>query len=484
MKLNVKRLKVTNLHVIDIAVIAVYLVLCLVIGLNKIGRIKTIKEYTLGTGYISTAVLVATIFATKIGAAATLGTVEKLHSMGLIFALAVMFRPLFWIITALIFAKNINYFKKKGCISVSDIMGILYGKTGKWVTNILSILLSIGIIAIQISAIGYLFNYFLGMPHVLGVLLGFGVLVVYSLFGGIKAVAFTDSFQGLILLVAVPMACVIAFHEVGSYDGMLASLPTSHLEIDFSKDNILLLMGLIFYALMPVTEGTFIQRFLMANDSKQLIKAFQYTFFIYVPFFAVLCLIGFVMKAKAPDIDPNTAFFYLISNYLPIGVTGLLITGILAAIMSTADSWLNTTGVLCAHDVIKGIFPRITDRQELLAARISVLLISVLSTFLALTGTSIMSLEWLASNFWGPVILIPLSAGFLGFRTDAKSFIMSCITAIMGSSLGAHLTGGFDTVSILFGVMGSAIGLFGMNWWQKSYNSSPANEEWVPKEAE
>ncbi len=455
-----------NLHIFDIVVIGMYLALCLVIGLYKANKIKTIREYTLGTGHISTAVLSFTIFATYVGAEPTIGLVEKVHSMGLIFAAGIIATPLFWLITAKIYAKNIAIFKKAGCISASDIMGLLYGIPGKWVTNIFSIFFAIGIIGAQIGAIGYLFNYFLGTSHAVGVLLGFGVLVIYSLFGGIRAVALTDTFQGLILLVAIPVACAIAFHEIGGYDGLVKNLPATHLSIDLTYDNMLLLSSMVFYSILPVSAGTFIQRFLMANDSAQLNNALRIIAYTTLPFTMVICLIGFIIKVKAPEIDSNIAFFYLIGNYLPIGVTGLLISGILAAIMSTADSWLNTTSVLCAHDIAKALFPKLTDRQELLIARIAVLLISGSATSIALTGTSLMALSWLACNFWLPVIFVPLVAGFLNFQSNHKSFIASTILGATGALLGRHMTGEFATISLLLGVTASAIGLFGFHYCQ------------------
>jgi Na+/proline symporter len=456
-----------NLHWLDIAVIIAYLVLCLIIGLYKIGKIKTIKDYTLGVGKISTVVLLFTIFATHIGAGATVGVVENLHSMGLIFAIALMFSPLFWVITAKICANNISVFKKAGCLSVSDIMGLLYGKTGKWVTNIFSILLSIGILALQIGAIGYLFNYFLGVSHAVGVFIGFGTLLIYSLFGGVKSVAITDTFQGIVLLIAIPTACFIAFYDVGGYQGLMANLPDSHLSVDFTKDNILLLASMVFYILTPEASGTFMQRFLMANNQKQLNRALKVITIASIPFTLVICLIGFIVKVKAPDVNPNVAFFYLINNYLPIGITGLLVTGILAAIMSTADSWLNTTSVLCAHDIYKGLFPKITSKQELFIARVSVLCIGALATLIALTGTSLIALEWLAGNFWLPVIFVPLAAGLLKFRTNHISFIVAIVGGVIGAVIGKYVSGEFATISVLFGVLGSMVGLFGTHLLQK-----------------
>ncbi len=468
-----------NIHIIDLTVIIVYLGACLLIGLYKVRSIRTIRDYTLGTGYIPTSVLLFTIFATHVGAGSTVGVVEKLYTDGLIFAIAVMFIPLFWVITAKIFAGNAYKFKKAGCISVSDIMSLLYGKTGKWMTNILSLLLSIGIIAVQIAAVGYLFNYFLGISHVAGVIIGFGVIAVYSVFGGIRAVSLTDTFQGLILIVAIPVACILAFHDIGGYDALVANLPLSHLSLDLSGSSSLLLASMIFHTLMPVSEGTFIQRFLMANNKEQLKNTLKMIAWISIPFTMVICLIGFVIKVRVPEIDPNTAFFYLISNYLPIGITGFLITGILAAIMSTADSYLNTAGVLCAHDIVKGIFPQITDRQELLIARFSVLLISACAIGVAITGTSLMALVWLANICWMPIIFIPLASGFLNFKTNNKSFIASVFISLVGIFFGKYVSGEFATISLLFGVTGSAVGLFGMHWWQKHYNKILVNEEWT-----
>jgi Na+/proline symporter len=464
-----------NLHAIDIAVIIGYLILCLVIGLYKAGKIKTIREYTLGSGNISTVVLLFTIFATHVGAGSTIGVVEKVHSMGLIFAVTLLAQPLFWLITTKIFAGNIDVFKKAGCMSVSDVMQLLYGKPGKWVTNIVSIFFSIGIIALQIGAIGYLFNYFLGISHFQGAMLGFGVLVTYSLFGGIRAVALTDTFQALVLLIAIPIACSIAFHEVGGYNELIQKLPSTHTSIVFTKENIILLAGMLFFTLMPLSEGTFMQRYLMANDSKQLTKALRMIIYISLPVASVVYLIGFIIKVKAPDVNPNIAFFYLISNYLPIGITGLLITGILAAIMSTADSWLNTTSVLCAHDIAKGLFPRLTNKQELLIARFSVLIISGLSATLALANPSLMGLLWMAGNFWFPIVMIPMAAGFLRFQTNQQSFIASTTCGALGIILGRYITGEFAIISLLLGAIGSIIGLLGMHYWQLLINEKPQN---------
>ncbi|MDJ1257527.1 MAG: hypothetical protein MRQ07_02585 [Candidatus Midichloria sp.] len=96
--------------------------------------------------------------------------------------------------------------------------------------------------------------------------------------------------------------------------------------------------------------------------------------------------------------------------------------------MSTSDSWLNTTSALITHDIIKKLVP-LTKKQALFIARLSTCLISNIAIFFSLTGKGVKELDWLAGNFWCPLILLPMIAGFLRFRTNPKSFIASVVFA-------------------------------------------------------
>ena len=255
--------------------------------------------------------------------------------------------------------------------------------------------------------------------------------------------------------------------EIGGYGALIDKTPPELLKIEFTPDTFWVFISLIIYGLIPQDGGVFMQRFLLASGRKQLIDSLNVIAFLTVPFIIIICLTGFIIRVQATDIDPNTAFIHFIASYLPIGLKGFMIAGMLAVIMSTADSWLNYTGVLLAHDILKTIFPSMTERNELFAARMCTCVFACIATILALFEHSILSLVWLADNFWEPLILVPLSAGFLRFRTNERSFICSVIVAVVFTCVGAYVGGGFATVSLIFGVVGSAFGLFGMHYWQK-----------------
>ncbi|MDJ1304900.1 MAG: hypothetical protein MRQ09_01495 [Candidatus Midichloria sp.] len=123
-----------------------------------------------------------------------------------------------------------------------------------------------------------------------------------------RVVAFTDVFQFTILIVAIPLACSFAYREAGGHENIMSSLPKEMLSLNLTKDNIWLFLSLIFYSLLPQTARTFVQRFLLSRDSKQLVRCIRIVAALNIFFILMICLIGFFIRAQAPEIDPNTAF--------------------------------------------------------------------------------------------------------------------------------------------------------------------------------
>ena len=448
-----------SIHILDLTIIIAYLFICVFIGFYKFKSIKTLRDFGLNNNSISTPVLVTTIFATYIGAGATIGAVSKVYSLGIIFAVSQLLKPLFWIIMGRIYANNIEKFK--GCLSISEIMGQLYGDTARWITNIGSIILAIGITSIQIASMGHLLSYCLAIPYSQGVITGVTILVLYTSLGGIKAVTVTDIFQFSIFFIIMPVAFSYLIHDLDNFKQIEGIISFDNFMHGIEGDNLWLFLSLSFYSLSPGCGGAFIQKFLMAEDANQLKKALNIIAIIHVPFVIMICLIGFVIKIKYPNINPELTLNYFISSYLPIGFKGLLIAGMLAVIMSTADSWINNASITFAHDVMKKIYPIISDTQEVLLARSFTVCIGVISIILAVTNKGVLDLLWLTDNFWDPLILIPFIAGINKYRSKSKSYIVSVISALIFISLGALLSGGFSTISFCLGILGSAIGLFG-----------------------
>ena len=89
-----------KLHIIDVSIVGIYLFLCLAIGLYKSTKIKTIREYTVGSGNFPLIALVATNFAKYISARSTMGDVTEIFQSGLIYGIPVLLCFLSWLITS------------------------------------------------------------------------------------------------------------------------------------------------------------------------------------------------------------------------------------------------------------------------------------------------------------------------------------------------------------------------------------------------
>lgn len=457
-----------KLAYIDLAIIAAYMLLCLYVGCKGIGKIRNIKDYTLGSGNISTATLVATLYATYLGAGATIGTVERVSAIGAVFAVTLFVKPISWWLAYIIFGKNIKQFK--GYITSADIMMSLYGNFGRFISIICSVLLNVATVAAQAIAIGYLLSYFLEIPLALGVFIGMGTIIFYSAIGGVRAVVVTDVFQFSIFYVLFPILCGLLLYEMGGWEKVNEMIPADKwsMKIDTS-DKAYIFWGSILYMILPEHSAPFIQRFLMSMNPLQLKRSLIIISLIDLSVILTICIFGFILSIGiGGDITASNIIWHMMNEQLLFILKGLAVVGVVAIIMSTADSYLNVSGALIARNVLKHYFPKMTSNIELVMARLVTLLVGVMAMSLALFGSSVLQMVWLAVNFYCPIITVPLVAGFLKFRTNSRTFIVSVCVAIIGTLMGAYVQESFDVLSTAFGLFGSAIGLFGMHYFQKA----------------
>lgn len=452
-----------KLHIIDISIVGIYLLLCLAIGLYKSTKIKTIKEYAVGNRNFSTFTIIATIFATFISAGTTIGKVEGTYDFGLLYGLALFFTPLNWLLVKNIYAKNIGQFKS--CISMSEIMQKLYGNCGSYITSFILISKSIGVMVISVTAMGYLFNYFFGLDYEIGIAIGIGILTIYSLLGGVRAVALTDVFQFLVFFIALPISCGMAYFKAGGYSNITNSIPKSHLTIFSNADSTILFFGYIFLIVTPAVSAPYVQRLLMARDTKQLTRSFNVLMALSFFFAVITFALGFSIKTIFPDIEGKMAFYTFIGSLSPVFI-GIMVAGMLAVIMSTADSWLNSLSVIISHDVIKKIYPRINEKQELLIARIATCICAGVAVLISFKNREILKLFVLVNSFSYTTIFIAFTMGFLKFKTNYISFLTSVISGIICTILAKFWVGEFGVVNMAIGFLGSTSGFFSAHCWQ------------------
>jgi len=413
---------------LDTIVIIGFLIINLIFGLFSSRGIKNIKEYAIGSRNFSTATISATIIATWIGGGFFYSAISETYKEGLWHLIARFGDVLTLLIVGYIIAPRIGEFLGK--ISVAEIMGELYGKKIKFITAIASILLSVGYVAVQIKALIELFYHFFGVSSIYATLLAATVITVYSTMGGIKAITFTDVIQFLTFGVFVPVFAIFVWNLFDNPSGtVIATTKSNPL---FSIDTVFNFYDLKFYSFfilflyytIPGLDPATVQRILMAKNVIQVRKSFSLAAFFCFIIGGTACLIGITILAHNPNLNPDTLVTYVIDNYSYTGLKGLILIGIMAMIMSSADSYINSAAVIFAHDLIK------PSENTLNLSRIFSMFVGISATILALFSSSLYDLLLLAGNFYTPVITMPLLLAIFGFRSTSRVALIAIVAGI------------------------------------------------------
>jgi Na+/proline symporter len=440
---------------IDILLIFLYLVGCLFIGLYKATKIKTLEEYSLGKSQYPSTIMTATIFATSISSYSTIGTIEKIYTLGFFFILTFIAKPVFFLISGHMLSRNIEQFK--GCMSISDMFEVLYGKSPKILVTLVSLLMCIGMVTIQIYAISIILHA-IGIDSFKGTIISFMVLICYSSLGGVRAVSFTDLFQFLVFFIALPVICSSAFWGVGGFSGIYNHLGSEYFNLNLSTKDIILFVSIFAFNSIPALAPPVMQRMLMVKSSVRVSKIFYTNALLCIPFFLIIAIIGMTVKISCANSDnlEKDIIRFLVDG-VPNGVAGLVISGLLAIIMSTADSYLNTASIIFTKDILKGLLKK---EESLLQVKIVSFVLGILSIPIALKGINIVDFFWALSSLWSPIIFIPMLVGcYKSLPTREGLFWCSSLFGVLFSCLGALFYGALGTLSTVLGVAGSMFGV-------------------------
>ena len=233
------------------------------------------------------------------------------------------------------------------------------------------------------------------------VLLILGVTaVIYTLLGGIEAVVWTDVIQGSVLLGGGLICAGVLL--LGPKQGPAAVIQTAWengkisvgpFDRDFTRLTFwVMAINGIFYALQKYgTDQTVVQRYLLAKSDKSAVKAAIMGVLLCVVVWTLFIFIGTLLwtfygttEARLPaGVTGDGVFPYFIMSELPAGVTGLILTALIAAGMSTLDSDMNSLAAVGVEDYYRRLKPNATDKQRLHIGKIIVIISGLTATSIA-----------------------------------------------------------------------------------------------------
>ena len=417
---------------LDIIVIVAFLLGNLILGMFSGRGIKSLKEYAIGNRDFSTAAIAATIIATWVSGSFFVINVSETYKQGLWHVCAVTAGIIDLLIMGLIFAPRMKEFFGK--LSVADVMGDLYGSKMRNITALASIAQAMGRTAIQVKVFATIFTYFFGVDNLYATIASSSIVIAYSSVGGIRSVTFTDMMQFFTFGVFIPILTLLVWSTFGSVEALSTSTaPGNVLNYDaflnYKHPKFITYLFLFLSFSIPSLNSTMFQRMLMARDTNQIRRSFSIAAAVCGSITLLTCFIGIVIFTNNSNLDPTkVAMKALECKQIP-GFIGLAVVSLLAMVMSTADSWINTGAVIFSHDIC-GRFS-MSESNRLWIARIFSVFIGMSGIYMALVSTNLLQLSLLTSNFYVPIVTGPLMLAILGFRTSTKAVFVAITSGIV-----------------------------------------------------
>ena len=457
-----------------LTLVMVYLLVTIAIGLMAAKRVQNSADFAIAGRHLPLAMIVTTTFATWFGSETVLGIPAKFVNGGLHGVVEDPFGAGFCLILVGLFFAGKLY--RMTLLTISDYYRERYGRTVEVVCSLIIMVSYLGWVSAQVTALGLVFNVLsnevISIP--VGMVIGVVSILAYTLFGGMWSVAITDFIQMIILVVGLSILAVFAADQAGGADKVVALAISQDMfkfwpEPNF-KDMVFFFAAAITIMFGSIPQQDVFQRVMSANSVKAathgpVIGGICYILFAFVPMFLVVSAM-LIMPEKAAALiaeDPQKVLPTLVMEHMPFVMQVLFFGALLSAIKSCASATLLAPSVTFTENIWRQFHPHQSDKQELRAMRVTVLVFSalVLCYAIAMQGTSIY--EMVSGAYQVPLVgaFVPVVFGLYWPRATTQGAIFAIALGLLTWGLFMFTPAGEEFPAQLAGVLASLIGMCG-----------------------
>src|SRR5688572_29495383 len=455
--------------------VVLYLLLTIAIGLWAARRVHNAKDYVVAGRSLPLYMSAATVFATWFGAETVLSVSATFARDGLGGIIADPFGASFCLLFVAIFFARAFY--RMDLLTIGDFYRQRYSKTVEVITSVAITASYLGWTSAQLTALGLVFWVLTGGAISLntGILIGAGIVVVYTIFGGMWSVAITDLFQSVVILVGLALVAWLVGDMAGGAGKVIAAAAEAG-KFEFwpkggSKEWLAFLAAWMTLAIGSIPQQDVFQRVTSAKDEKTairgtLIGAAVYFCFAFVPIFIAYSALvidpGYEKLFAAEDArEIQRILPDLILNKTPMWAQVLFFGALLSAILSTASGALIAPTSLFTENVIRPFFRGMTDRQFMLLLRVILVTFTLAALLFALNSKSTMY-EMVQNAYKVTLVscIVPLAAGIFWRRANIPGAVLSVVFGLLSWTIAEWLT--TDDTVIPAQLVGLAFSIIGM----------------------
>lgn len=393
-------------------VILLYMALTVAIGLISSSRKKKEKatqsneDFLMAGKSLGVLALAGTLFAANTGGASTIGIAQNVYRDGLSSAWYVIAAGIGFVIVSFI----ASYFRRSAANTVPQIIGMRFGKPAHFFTAVIQILALFMATGAQIIATASIINVLTGFDFGQAVIITTIVVIVYTMVGGLVSVASANMLHVFTIVIGmfVAMLFIVNSPDVGGFSNLFdKAREVTFTAGDNSGDNANLLsmfkvgipaiIGYVaMYSMTFPTGQEIVQTYASAKDSKSATTGSIVAGIISAVFAMIPAIIGLAAYTFIPgfmDQSQNTALAQSTLTFAPGIVTGLVLSGVVAATISSASGNMIGTATMFVNDIYVPYIKKNArdDKKEVLISRIVMVIVGLFGMFVALSGLNIIT---------------------------------------------------------------------------------------------
>ncbi len=419
--------------------VAIYVVVMLTVGIYAAGRSESMSDFAVGGRNMSLTVCSISIVATWFGSGPMMGSAAAAYAGN---TLEVLRDPVVSGVSLLIAGFFfVRTYRRSNRITHVEFIETRIGNFAGVISAFVNLIAGSIWLGAVLFAFGVVFETLTDQPAAIGILGGTLVIVIYTMFGGLKAVAATDVLQMVFIMIGVLILFFVVVDDAGGWGGVAQLMPEHAFrftpEGNTLKDWFAYFQVWFSSGLVAIGVVSLVQRAMAARNEQVAQNAFYIAGIGYLLFGMIPVTLGYIATATMPGVaDPNAIIPLLAVEHLHPVVVAIFVGAVISAIMSTSDSILLGCGVVISVNLLPRVMQDPPDRVRLGVARWSVPAIALISLYTALNTSTVIS-----------AIAVAISLGFAGMTAP---FIL-CIWWKQLNSTGGFsgIGAGFATFALI-----------------------------------
>lgn len=422
---------------VQLILFGLYFVVVFLIGWYSMRATSNESDYWIAGGKLGWGVGGATMAATHTSAGTFIGTIGVIYSVGWSFSWVLLSIPLaYWFMVAVLAPR----FTKVKELTLPAFLQRRYdSKLTRGLGAIIILIATVVYVQAQIVAGGLVANIVFGLPTTTGMIIFTVILLIYTVIGGMLAVAYTDFLQMVIMVLGTVVSVPLAVSHFGGFENMITAVeaikPLTFQWGGFST-SLLITMGLAFFLGSVATPEKVVRLYAM-KDMRTIRRGILLTIILVTAVNVLVFILGLAAMALFPMLPSGDLAMPVIAKaVLPTFIGTIMLAAVTSAMMSTVDSLLLVAGSALSEDIYQNlIHTKATEKRRLMVARVGIIIVGIIPLLMIVGGFAkgeliqfivVLFTAIMAAGFFTPVV-----GGVLWRRATKAGAISSMIGGVV-----------------------------------------------------